>query len=61
MRATIDAELCAGCCVCTEACPEVFEMDRGLAKFTVESVPEEERADCFDAAWFCPAGAITLE
>ena len=31
MRVRVDKSLCMGCGICTDICPEVFEMDGDLA------------------------------
>ncbi|NLY01954.1 MAG: ferredoxin [Rhodopirellula sp.] len=61
MRATIDETLCAGCAVCEDVCPEVFEMgDDGIAKVKVVTVPPEAEDACRAAADQCPSEAITI-
>ena len=39
MKVKVDADLCIGCGLCTETCPDVFEMDedQGVAKVKVEA------------------------
>ena len=39
MIAIVDEELCTGCGVCAETCPEVFELLDDLAKIIIEPVP----------------------
>jgi ferredoxin len=62
MKATVDKDLCMGCGVCVDVCPEVFEMgDDGKAQTKVDSVPTEAKNSCRDAADQCPVSAITIE
>lgn len=62
MKASVDADLCAGCGVCVDVCPEVFEMnDEDVAVVLVEIVPEEHEEACQDAADQCPSEAIVIE
>jgi ferredoxin len=61
MKATVDKSLCAGCGICTDICPEVFEMDGDLAIAKVEKVPAEAEDTCRDAAQQCPAEAIKID
>ena len=60
MKATIDAGTCTGCELCTQVCPEVFEMDNGIAKTKVEVVPAASEASAKEAADSCPVACITL-
>jgi ferredoxin len=61
MRVKVDAELCTGCELCVENCPDVFEMADDVAKVKVEEVPEDQ-ADCTrGAAEDCPVEAIAIE
>ena len=61
MEAVIDSELCTGCGLCDEICPEVFEVDDGIAEVTVVSVPPNQEDDCISAMEACPVAAISLE
>ncbi|NLY10332.1 MAG: ferredoxin [Firmicutes bacterium] len=56
----VDPDLCIGCGLCAEICPDVFEMnDEGIAQ-----VKEDADCDgagcCQDAADSCPVDAISL-
>lgn len=57
---SVDKELCIGCEVCVQMCPEVFEIgDDGKA----EVIGEEgcNNCDCEEVADSCPTEAITIE
>lgn len=61
MKATIDRSGCISCGLCTENCPEVFQMaEDGLAE--VASQPTAETiATAKAAAEGCPVAVITVE
>jgi ferredoxin len=59
MKAIVDANLCIGCCLCTEICPDVFTMSGDLAIVTKDPVPSDVEAACQDARDQCPVNAIT--
>ncbi len=61
MKATVNEDTCIGCGLCTDICPEVFEMEDELAVVTVDQVPEENEEACQDAADQCPVEAIEIE
>ncbi|MBN2292222.1 MAG: ferredoxin [Pirellulales bacterium] len=62
MKAIVDKDLCSGCELCTELCPEVFEMgddDKAFAK--IDPVPPDNEDTCREAAEQCPTEAIHIE
>lgn len=61
MRVKVDGELCTGCGLCVDTCPQVFEMDDSTAKVIVPAVPENARHPCREAADNCPVEAISIE
>lgn len=61
MKATVDKDLCTGCELCTQDCPEVFEMDGDTAKAKVNPVPADAEDCAKDAAEDCPVEAISVE
>lgn len=62
MKARVDKDLCLGCGICPDICPEVFEMeDDGKAAAKAEDVPPEAETSCRDAAQQCPPEAIKIE
>ena len=61
MRAIVDAEVCTGCGLCVDICPEVFELEGALAVVISEPVPEGSTESCQEAAESCPVEAIAVE
>ena len=61
MKAKIDENLCTGCGLCVDTCPEAFKMDDSLAKVIVVKVPENIWNTCREAADNCPVEAISIE
>jgi ferredoxin len=61
MKAEVDPELCTGCELCTETCPEVFKMDGDLAVAYVDEVPPKAEEAAQEAADDCPVEAISIE
>ncbi|MGI6621144.1 MAG: ferredoxin [Bacillota bacterium] len=56
----VDEELCIGCGLCADTCPDVFELtDEGKA---VAKENAEDNLECAkDAADTCPTEAIIIE
>lgn len=61
MNVYVDEGICVGCGNCAELCPEIFEMDDGLASAKISTVPEDQRDSCRDAAESCPVDAIIIK
>jgi ferredoxin len=61
MRASVDPELCTGCELCVENCPDVFEMDDESAKVKVDEIPDDQMDCVRSAAEDCPVEAISVE
>ncbi|MCK4602707.1 MAG: ferredoxin [Phycisphaerae bacterium] len=61
MKTKVDADLCTGCGLCVETCPEVFEMQDDVAVVKVNDVPEENAESCRQAADDCPTEAIEVQ
>jgi ferredoxin len=61
MKATVDQDICTGCGLCPDTCPEVFEMDGDTATVKVDTVPAEAADTCREAMEGCPVEAISIE
>jgi ferredoxin len=61
MKAVVDADLCTGCELCVDTCPDVFEMEDDVAIVIADPVPGDAEDDTTEAAESCPAEAITVE
>ena len=61
-RAMVDKNLCIGCGLCTEICPQVFEMGNDdKARVKTDPVPPEAEEGCRQAAEQCPVSAIQIQ
>lgn len=60
MKAVVDQDLCIGCGLCADTCPEVFRMnDDNLAEAYADISPDTlEKAE--EARDNCPVEAITI-
>lgn len=63
MIASVKKDLCIGCGLCVDTCPEVFVMDdeANVAKTKVDRVLAELKEKCGEAAANCPVEAIVIE
>ena len=62
MKAIVDRDLCIGCGLCEDTCPEVFRLeDDGIALVIVDTVTEEFYGSVRDSIDLCPVSAISLE
>ena len=61
MKASVDNDMCTGCGICSDTCPEVFELDDDVAKVIVDKVPESAADTCRESADNCPVEAIKIE
>ena len=61
MKAVVDKDLCTGCGLCEETCPEVFEIKDGVAITKINNVTDNLLESCKQTAEDCPVEAITCE
>jgi len=62
MKAIVNKELCEGCSICVDVCPDVYELDdNDQAYVKVDPIPDDIEAECRDAADQCPTQAIEIE
>jgi len=61
METRVDKDLCTGCSLCVDTCPEVFEMEGGTARAKVSPVPKSAEGSCREAKDGCPVEAISIE
>lgn len=61
MKVKVDADLCTGCELCVDTCPDVFEMKDDVSQAKVEDVPEDLENEVREAAEDCPVEAIIVE
>ncbi len=62
MKAYVDRELCIGCGLCPNICPEVFEFGmEDVATVLVDTVPAEAEDTAKEAEESCPSNAIRVE
>jgi ferredoxin len=61
MKVKVDPELCIGCELCVQTCPEVFAMNSDKATAKVNPVPAQVEKTCQQAKDECPVEAIVLE
>ena len=61
MKAQVNEELCVGCGLCVDICPDLFVMDEDKAKVKIDSVPENSVESCQKAKGDCPVEAINIK
>ena len=61
MKVKVNSDACIGCGACTYTCPEVFEIQDGVAHAITEEVSEEAKDKVMEASEGCPTSAIITE
>lgn len=62
MTPRVEEDLCIGCELCADICPNVFEMGSDGLSHVIDDDPAEAEHDCVqEAADVCPTDAIILE
>ncbi|NLC68727.1 MAG: ferredoxin [Clostridiaceae bacterium] len=62
MRAYVDKDICIGCGLCADICPEIFSMDddgKAVAAYMV--IPDDLIDSAKEAEQQCPVEAIKIE
>jgi len=57
----VDEDLCTGCGVCSDMCPDVFDLEDDVAKVKMDEVDGEHLECTKEAAESCPVEAIIVE
>ncbi len=62
VQPTVDEDLCIACGLCSQTCPQVFELnnDECYAEVREEASDCEEVECCQEAADLCPVDAIEV-
>lgn len=60
MNPAVDHDLCIGCGLCAELCPEVFEMRDDDLAHVIDGADCDAAGCCEEAADSCPVEAISL-
>ena len=61
MKAVVDKDLCTGCGLCINTCPEVFELEADVAIVKVDTIADELVDSAKEASQNCPVEAIKIE
>ena len=61
MKVRVDQDVCTGCGLCADTCPDVFELSGDTARVLVDAVPADSVEACKEAASDCPVEAITID
>ncbi len=61
MLAFVDPDVCIGCGLCVNTCPEVFEMNGERSEAAPGPVPNDNIESCQEATESCPVEAIRIE
>ncbi|MEE8324933.1 MAG: ferredoxin [Candidatus Humimicrobiaceae bacterium] len=63
MKVLIDVDLCTGCGLCEETCPDIFKLneDDDVAEITKTDYDENDEECLEEAIEICPTEAILTE
>lgn len=61
MNTKVDKDLCTGCGLCVDTCPDVFEMEDDTVSVKATPVPGGSEDCCRQAKDDCPVEAISIE
>ncbi len=61
MKVRVDADLCVGCNLCVDTCPDVFEMQDDKAIIKSKTVPAGAEDSLKQSKDDCPVEAIIIE
>lgn len=62
MKAIVDEDLCIGCELCSDTCPDVYEIrDDGLSHVLLDPVPMNLEGCVRETVDICPVSAISVE
>ncbi|MFH1221038.1 MAG: ferredoxin [Candidatus Eisenbacteria bacterium] len=61
MKAVVDKDLCTGCELCAQTCPDVFEMEGDTVSVKADPIPSGMEDCAKQAADECPVEAIKVE
>ncbi len=61
MKARVESDICIGCTLCVQTCPQVFRMEGEKAVAYVDVVSKDAEDTCRQAADECPVTAIIIE
>ena len=61
MQAVVDEEVCTGCGLCVDICPEVFQLEGDVAQVIADPVPNDAADTCQEAVESCPVEAISVK
>ena len=61
MKAVVDRDLCIGCGLCEQECPDVFRLgEDGIAYVLTDNPPPETYEDIRACVELCPVSAIGI-